>query len=141
MEVGRAFAYVAARIFMKEIPVISIVDDDESLREALKSLVRSIGYHAAAYGSAEEFLDSGCVHDTSCLITDVNMEGLSGFDLQDRLTREGHAMPIIFVTALPEEQVRSRACEGGAFGFFQKPFHEEKLVACLAQAVRLPAPR
>ena len=69
--------------------MISIVDDDESLREAMKSLVRSIGYRAAAFGSAEEFLDSGRVGDTSCLITDIQMPGLSGLELQARLTAEG----------------------------------------------------
>ena len=115
--------------------MISIVDDDESLREAMKSLVRSIGYRAAAFGSAEEFLDSGRVGDTSCLITDIQMPGLSGLELQARLTAEGSDVPAIFVTALREESIRERAAKGGAFGFFQKPFQEEKLVDCVGRAL------
>jgi FixJ family two-component response regulator len=116
--------------------MISIVDDDESVREATRCLVRSLGYGAAAFASAEEFLDSDRLLDTSCLITDVEMPGLSGLELQSRLAANGHRIPIIFITAYPEERVRARAQEGGAIGFFGKPFDEELFIGCLDRAVK-----
>jgi FixJ family two-component response regulator len=116
--------------------MISIVDDDESVREATSCLVRSLGYGAAAFASAEEFLDSDRLLNTSCLITDVEMPGLSGLELQSRLAANGHRIPIIFITAYPEERVRARAQEGGAIGFFSKPFDEELFIGCLDRAVR-----
>ena len=87
--------------------MISIVDDDESVREATKGLVRSLGYVAATFASAEEFLNSDRVNDTSCLITDVQMPGLNGIELQSRLTAMGRRIPIIFVTAFPQERLAS----------------------------------
>jgi FixJ family two-component response regulator len=116
--------------------MISIVDDDESVREATRGLVRSLGYSAAAFASAEEFLGSDRLLDTSCLITDVEMPGLSGIELQSRLAADGHRIPIIFITAYPEERVRARAEEAGAFGFFGKPFDEERFIGCLGRAVK-----
>ena len=115
--------------------MISIVDDDESVREATRGLVRSLGYRAATFGSAEEFLTSERVHDTSCLIADVQMPGLSGLELQSHLIAEGHPMPMIFITAFPEARVRTQALEAGAFGFLSKPFDEENLIACLDKAL------
>src|SRR5262245_887825 len=115
--------------------MISIVDDDESVREATKGLVRSLGYSAATFGSAEEFLRSDRLHDTSCLITDVQMPGLSGLELQSHLIAAGHPMPMIFVTAFPEAHVRTQALEAGAYGFLSKPFDEENLIACLDRAL------
>jgi FixJ family two-component response regulator len=117
------------------LPTISIVDDDESVREATKGLVRSLGYDVAAFASAEEFLSSNRVQNTACVVTDVQMPGLSGIELQSRLAKQGHRMPIIFVTASPEEQVRRRAKEAGAFGFFSKPFDEDRFIGCLSRAV------
>ena len=101
--------------------MIAIVDDDEALREAMKSLVRSLGYGVSTFGSAEEFLKSEQVSDTSCLITDLHMPGLSGLDLQDLLIAQGHRFPIIFLTAYPDEDVRIRAMKAGATGFLRKP--------------------
>jgi FixJ family two-component response regulator len=115
--------------------VISIVDDDESCREATKGLVRSLGYKAATFSSAEEFLSSERLHDTSCLITDVQMPGLSGVELQSRLIEVGYTMPVIFLTAFPEDRVRARALGAGAFGFLGKPFDEENLIGCLTRAL------
>ncbi len=116
--------------------MISIVDDDESVREATKGLVRSLGYNAAAFASAEEFLSSNRVHDTACLVTDLEMPGgLNGIELQSRLAEDGHKIPIIFITAYPEERVRGRAQQAGAFGFFSKPFDEELFIGCLNRAV------
>jgi len=87
----------------KALLFISIVDDDESVREAIKRLVRSLGYNACTFASADEFLKSEQVHDTSCVITDLHMPGLSGIDLQDRLIAQGDRIPIIFITDTPRK--------------------------------------
>jgi FixJ family two-component response regulator len=121
---------------MWKVPVISIVDDDESVREATKGLVRSFGYVAATFASAEEFLQSDHVRDTSCLISDVQMSGLSGVELQDRLNAAGHRVPIIFITAFPEERIRSRVLKAGACGFLTKPFNDDSLFECLDMALK-----
>jgi FixJ family two-component response regulator len=115
--------------------VISIIDDDESVREATRSLVRSLGYNAAVYSSAEEYLQSNQIGDSSCLITDLHMPGMSGADLQDRLIAEGHQIPMIFVTAYYEEKVRDRVLDAGAYGFLRKPFNDESLIECLDKAL------
>jgi FixJ family two-component response regulator len=115
--------------------MISIVDDDKSVREATERLVRSLGYATATFASAEEFLVSGRLGDTACLITDVQMPGMSGVDLQSHLTAHGHCPPAIFVTAYPEASVRARALDAGAFGFLSKPFSAESLIACLDRAL------
>jgi FixJ family two-component response regulator len=116
--------------------MISIVDDDASVREATKGLVRSLGYVAATFASAEEYLQSERVADTSCLITDVKMSGMSGVELQDRLIAAGRRTPVIFMTAFPEESVRARALKAGAFGFLSKPFDDDDLVECLDKALK-----
>jgi FixJ family two-component response regulator len=120
---------------MRSATLISIVDDDESIREATKGLVRSLGYEAATFSSAEEFLQSDSVDSTSCLIADVQMPGLSGIDLQRWLIARGTRMPTIFITAYPEESSRARAMKAGAAGFLAKPFSEESLVRCLDSAL------
>jgi FixJ family two-component response regulator len=120
---------------MRRAPLISIVDDDESMREATKGLVRSLGYQAVTFESAEEFLGSDSVKDTACLIADVQMPGLSGVDLQQRLIAQGHLMPTIFITAFPEEAMRLRALTVGAVGCLDKPFSEESLLKCLDTAL------
>jgi FixJ family two-component response regulator len=116
-------------------PVISIVDDDASVRDAMNGFVRSLGYVAATFRSAEEFLCSERLNDTSCLIADVQMPGLSGLELQGHLIAKGHTLPMIFVTAFPEERIRMRALKAGAFGFLSKPFEEEILIDCLNKAL------
>ena len=115
--------------------MISIVDDDELVRELTQALVRSLGYGATTFASAEEFLSSDQLDDTSCLITDVQMEGLSGVELQRRLIAKGSRMPIIFVTAFPDERTRSHVLNAGAVGFLSKPFSDENLIVCLATAL------
>ena len=112
-----------------------VVDDDESVREATKGLVKSLGYEAIAFPSAEEFLQSDGLDDTSCIITDIHMPGLSGLDLQERLLAEGRATPVIFVTAFPHERARTKAMAAGAYGFLSKPFDDEKLISCLDKAL------
>jgi FixJ family two-component response regulator len=115
--------------------LITIVDDDELIRESTKGLLKSLGYQAAAFASAEEFLQSGSVYDTSCLITDVQMPGLSGIDLERRLVEQGIHLPTIFITAFPEERLRARAMAAGAVGYLGKPFSEESLLKCLNSAL------
>jgi FixJ family two-component response regulator len=114
--------------------IISIVDDDESVRDAAEVVVRSLGYAAATFASAEEYLRSGRMQDTSCLIADVQMPGMSGLDLQARLIADGYRMPIIFVTAFPKENVRARALQAGAIGFLVKPFSSDRLIECIGKA-------
>jgi FixJ family two-component response regulator len=115
--------------------MISIIDDDESVREATKALVRSLGYGALTFASAEEFLSSDHVDHTCCLITDVQMSGLSGVELQKRLISEGHHVPIIFITAFPDERTHKRVLDAGAIGFLSKPFSDENLIRCLDKAL------
>jgi FixJ family two-component response regulator len=115
--------------------MIAIVDDDDVVREAMKSLMRSLGYNASTFGSAEEFLKSEQVSNTSCLITDVYMPGLSGLDLQDRLSARGHRIPIIFITGQPDDVARTRAMNAGAVGFLSKPITLDPLTACLDAAL------
>jgi FixJ family two-component response regulator len=131
--VHRLYIYGAAGL--AKIAMISIVDDDRSVREAAKMLIRSLGYATETFASAEDFLESGRLCDTACLITDVQMPGMSGVDLQSHLTANGHRTPVIFVTAYPEESVRARALDAGAFGFLGKPFSEDSLIACLDRAL------
>jgi FixJ family two-component response regulator len=94
--------------------------------------VRSLGYHASKFALADEFLKSEQVHDTSCLITDVQMPGLSGIDLQERLIARGHRIPIIFMTAYPNDNVRARAMKAGAVCFLNKPFSEDHFIGSSA---------
>ena len=115
--------------------MISIVDDDASFRRATASLVRSLGHAVAAFSSAEEFLKSDRVHDTACLISDVQMPGMSGIELQNALLAQGVRLPVIFITAYPESNAREQALAAGALGFLNKPFNEENLITCLDQAL------
>ncbi len=117
--------------------LIAIVDDDPTVREATKTLVRSMGYSASTFASADEFLKSEQVHDTSCLITDLHMPGRSGFELQDWLTAHGHRIPVIFITANSDENVRIRALKAGAVGFLNKPYGEEHLLGYLDKALKV----
>jgi FixJ family two-component response regulator len=122
------------RAFVPNSSRISIVDDDESVRQALKGLLRSAGFPADAFASAEEFLSSGQLHATSCLILDVRMPGMSGMDLQDRLIASSSAVPIIFISAHGDEDVRTRALQRGAVAFLQKPFSDDALLDAIASA-------
>src|SRR4030088_1816764 len=113
---------------------ILIVDDDASIRKALKGLMRSIRFSADAYGSAEEFLASERINDTACLILDVYLPGMNGFELQNHLKAEGRAMPIIFITAHSDEVSRQRALNGGAIDFLSKPVRREVLLKAIQSA-------
>ena len=116
--------------------MIAIVDDDDVVREAMKSLMRSLGYNASTFGSADEFLKSEQVSNTSCLVTDLQMPGLSGIDLQDWLIAQGHRFPIIFLTAYPDQAARMRAMKAGAIGFLSKPSSDEHLLGYLNKALK-----
>jgi FixJ family two-component response regulator len=118
-----------------QTPVIAIVDDDDSFRHATLSFVRSLGYSAAAYSSADAFLNSNAVCNTDCLITDVQMPGMSGIELQNHLLAQGKRVPVIFVTAFPETEARGHALRAGAIGFLGKPFADENLISCLNKAL------
>jgi len=115
--------------------MISIVDDDISVRESLRDLIESLGYEVATFESAERFLEAACIPETSCVITDLQMPGLSGLDLQSRLIVDGQYIPVIFVTAFPDEKFRVRAMRAGAVGFLSKPFDERSLISCLGSAL------
>src|SRR5580765_6053747 len=114
------------------IPVISIVDDDESVRQALKSLMDSVGFRAEVFGSGEEFLDSPYVSQTDCLIADVRMTGMSGLDLQERLNAAGGSIPIVFISAHDDKEARARGLREGAIDFLQKPFSEDALLGAIS---------
>ena len=116
--------------------MIVVVDDDEAVRNGTQSLVRALGYRVSTFASADEFLKSEQVHDTSCLITDVQMPGLTGIDLQDHLIARGHRIPIIFITGFPEDGVRARAMKAGAVGFLSKPCNVNQLIGCLDTALK-----
>jgi FixJ family two-component response regulator len=94
-----------------------------------------MGYAAEAFVSAEEYLRSNRAADTACLISDIQMPGMNGADLQDRLIADGHRTPIIFVTAFPDQGIRARVLKAGAFGFLTKPFSDESLIECLDRAL------
>jgi FixJ family two-component response regulator len=121
---------------VSRVPLVSIVDDDDSIRAAMSSLVRSLGYDACAFASAEAFLASPHLHDTSCLIVDVQMPGMSGLELQSQLSTLADCIPVIFITAFPEERIRKRAEAGGAVGFFGKPVDSGAIIGCLDGALK-----
>ena len=120
---------------MPDVPIISIIDDDDSMRCAMKSLVTSLGLRVHTFRSAEEFLHSPRVDDTSCLITDLQMPGLSGVELQSLLVAQARHMPTILVTAFPEERMRNRAMQAGALGFLSKPFESQTLIKLIEKAI------
>lgn len=117
-------------------PVITIIDDDESVRVATESLVRSLGFGAKSFASAEDFLGSPMLGETACVITDVQMPGMSGVDLQNHLRARGDRTPLIFITAFPEERIRRQVDAGGAFGFLAKPFEGNAMIECIDRALQ-----
>jgi FixJ family two-component response regulator len=122
---------------MCEDTLISIVDDDLLARDGIRELVESLGYKAIAFSSAEHFLRSDEIAETTCLITDVQMPGLSGLELQEAVQSQGFHTPVILITAYPNEENRTRALENGAVGFLSKPFDERSLIECLTVAIKL----
>lgn len=117
------------------LAVISVIDDDEQVRDAVSGLVRALGYTAAAFASAEEYLRSDHVCTSSCVVTDLRMSGMSGADLQSRLIADGNRTPMIFMTAFADDATRARVLNAGAAGFLKKPFDDKSLVQCLEKAL------
>jgi FixJ family two-component response regulator len=120
---------------LSTLSVISVIDDDASVRAATNNLLSSHGYRVHTFASAEEFLQSARLNDSSCVITDVQMSAMSGLDLLTHLRAQGYAAPFIFITAFPEESVRARALKAGAICFLAKPFAGPQLIRCVDAAV------
>jgi FixJ family two-component response regulator len=113
------------------------VDDDESVRESLPDLIREFGYGARAFSSAEEFLASGSIEESNCLILDVSMPAMSGPELHQELKRRGQRIPTIFITAQRDETIRAGVMKDGAAGFLLKPFSDTDLLAAIEAALRV----
>ena len=122
---------------MLKTPLVAIVDDDESIRVTTKDLLESAGLDAAAFASAEDFLDSGLLPSVSCVIADMRMPGMSGLALHEHLLASGHPIPTILITAYPQEPVRARALNAGVVAYLAKPFTDDELLGCISSAVRL----
>lgn len=118
----RRLAPASGRAVLSTLPVISVIDDDASVRAATNNLLRSHGYAVHTFASAEEFMRSTHLNDTSCVIADVQMPAMSGVELLMVMRTQGYRMPFIFITAFPEESVRARVLKAGAIGFLSKPF-------------------
>jgi FixJ family two-component response regulator len=116
--------------------LISIVDDDAAVRSATVDLLNSVGFDCAAFESAEAYLLSDRIVQTSCLILDVSMPGLNGLELQLRLAQSGYSIPIIFITAFPERRTRVQAMKAGATCYLPKPFSDESLIECVRRALQ-----
>jgi FixJ family two-component response regulator len=117
-------------------PLLSVVDDDESMRESLPDLIKEFGFAARSFSSAEEFLSSGSVDETNCLILDIAMPGMSGPELHQELKRRGDRIPVIFITGQKDERIRARVFEQGAAGFLLKPFSDAALLAAIKTALQ-----
>ena len=117
--------------------LIAIVDDDESARNAIHGVLKSVGLKTRSFASAEEFLASGQQNETACLITDVRMPGMSGLELQARLAEEGCRMPVIFITAYGDTRMRAQAMRGGALVFLGKPFDDKVLIESVRSALEV----
>jgi len=120
---------------MQEKPVISIVDDDASVREGTMDLLNSMGFVAETFQRAEDFLRSDRLHATACLITDVRMPGMTGLELHQRLVTSGALIPTIVITAFPNDRDRARALQAGVICYLTKPFAQSELLACIQAAL------
>jgi FixJ family two-component response regulator len=121
---------------LSTLSVISVIDDDASVRAATDNLLSSHGYLVHAFASAEEFLQSASLNDASCVIADVQMPAMSGLDLMIDMRAKGNTLPFIFITAFPEESVRARALKAGAICFLAKPFAAPELIAWVEAALK-----
>ena len=117
------------------MPLIAIIDDDDEVRVATENLVQSYGIDTHTFSSAEEFLNSAVLDQAACLITDIHMPGMSGLDLQKTLLEHGRRVPIIFITAFPEERVRRQVEAAGAVRFLSKPYAAEVLMEGISEAL------
>jgi FixJ family two-component response regulator len=120
--------------------IVMIVDDDDSIRKAVRRLMKSFGLAVETFASAEEFLGSDRLEKTSCLILDVQMPGMDGLELQERLVASSHTIPIVFITAFNDGRARAQALQAGAVGYLIKPFADQELLNCIHAALKLPEP-
>jgi FixJ family two-component response regulator len=134
-QVERVALLAPANLSTSNIPLISVVDDDRSIVEAIVSLLESVGYAAEGFVSAQDFLNSSRLHCTACLILDVRMPGINGLELQRRLAAEDVRTPIIFITANGELEVSAECLRGGAVAVLRKPFAQESLLGALRSAL------
>ena len=125
---------------MAPAPLISIVDDDDFLRNSLNNLLRSVGMRTHGFSSAEEFLHSNELHDTDCLLLDVRMPGMSGLDLQRQLKASNSRIPIVFITSHADDDARARALAAGAVAFLYKPCKKETLLEAINSALNRKVP-
>jgi len=120
---------------MPSVPLMAIVDDDDALRNSLDNLLRSVGFRVQGFASAEAFLQAQHAPETACLLLDVRLPGMNGLELQRQLVAAHWAMPIIFVTAYADDDVRTRALAAGAVAFLYKPCREEDLLHAIEAAL------
>jgi FixJ family two-component response regulator len=123
-------------MYLKHKSLITVVDDDESVREALENLISSVGFEVKLFASAEDFLDSDTPLQTDCAVLDVRLPGITGLELQRRLAADGQSIPVIIITAQGDDKTRDEAVAGGAVAFLKKPFKEEVLLAALESALK-----
>jgi FixJ family two-component response regulator len=128
-------ALASGRPVLSTLSVISIIDDDASVRTATNNLLSSHGYLIQTFASADDFLQSDRLDDSSCVIADVQMPGMSGLDLLTHVRAQGYTVPFIFITAFPDDSVRTRALKAGAIGFLAKPFAGPALIDCIETAL------
>jgi FixJ family two-component response regulator len=121
---------------MSEARLIACVEDDASVREAIEGLLVVLGFTVEVFSSAEEFLQSGRIEDASCLITDVRLGGMSGIELQNSLAASGYRIPVIVVTAFPDDRTRTQALSAGAVSVLSKPITKEELLTCIRSALK-----
>ena len=121
---------------MPAVPLISVIDDDESMRNAVVALVRSSGYQAHGFASAEEFLACGAIQSFACIISDIQMPGMSGIELKQHLAASQSVVPVIMITARQDAGLEEGAIASGAFCFLQKPFEADTLIDCLERSLR-----
>lgn len=120
----------------QEFFTVYVVDDDESIRRALKRLLRSMGYHSVTFDSAEELMEKTSSLSRGCLVLDIRLPGMTGLDLQEKLASSGVKVPVIFMTAHDNPQWRERAKKAGAIAYLKKPFDEQSLIGAIEVACR-----
>jgi FixJ family two-component response regulator len=121
---------------LKNRPLIAVVDDDQSVREALENLISSVGFEVKLFASAEAFLDSAAPANTDCAVLDLRLPGISGLELQRKLGADGQSIPVIIITANGNEKAQAEAVAAGAIAFLKKPFKEEVLLAAIDAALK-----
>ena len=118
--------------------MVAIVDDDRRVRESIQSVLESAGFEAALFASAEEFLASGAVSSTTCIVADMRLPGIDGIELQKRIRQQRPLSPVIFITAHDDDDIRERALRGGAIDFMVKPFDAGELLDCIERTAHAP---